>query len=335
MKMPKFYVGKRSSVETAVKNKVFVYPAYVYIRDERLFAFIDKDGSILPVKGDNKTQVVRVDELPSISEADTEVLYICDDIVYTFDGEEYHSAYKDHTAEIEALTAELKEVANKVTVLKTETEEINKTLATHEQLFTRKDYEVVKVPTGTLVDYFNKEIRIMIPADTDFATEENASTTGTDGIFYIETRFYAPEGAVGFRTDVNKIAENEPIKKFNGLYAGTDECGRNYYIIYQPVAYYDTKSKSWVYYGAKSTTAHYVGWLQISEWYDADGKMFVSDAIKINLSNEECHSAIEPYYISEMKTNVEKIPELQEKVETLENTVEEIKENYTVKFIEF
>lgn len=129
MKMPKFYVGKRKSVEEAVKNRIFSYPGYVYIRDEGYYAFIDKDGSLLTIKGDNKIQVLCVDKLPSITEGDVEVLYICDSIVYTFDGSDYHPAYKDHTAEIDAILERLTTVeetnvglTNRVTSLETSVE---------------------------------------------------------------------------------------------------------------------------------------------------------------------------------------------------------------------
>jgi len=74
-----------------------------------------------------------------------------------------------------------------------------------------------------------------------------------------------------------------------------------------------------------------MGWYYSVEWYNADGVVIASDCIRINLSNEDCHSVIEPYYVGKITEMAEKITaleakdtELEEKVTTLEETVAEI-----------
>lgn len=87
----------------------------------------------------------------------------------------------------------------------------------------------------------------------------------------------------------------------NNSYAGIDEYGRKYSIIWLPVAY--RNNNEWHYYGEKSTANKYIGFHYSVEWYDAAGVRIGSDVIKINLSNENCHNVIEPYYIANVVKN--------------------------------
>ena len=161
-------------------------------------------------------------------------------------------------------------------------------------------YEVCCKPTGTLVDYNDKEIRIMIPADTDFTTQKNA-VDGVSNMFYVENRIYAPDDAIRYRVNFGGTVTEGAVEDFAGL---TDDYGRIYLMVPLPVAYYDTTSSVWVYYGANSTTNHYIGWDQIVDWYDADGVMIGSDCIRINLSNEDCYSVVESYYMGNVVKEV-------------------------------
>ena len=62
---------------------------------------------------------------------------------------------------------------------------------------------------------------------------------------------------------------------------------------------------TWTYYGANSTYDKLIGWNYCVEWYNADGVCVASDLIRINLSNEDIHAAIEPYYMSKYVTTDE------------------------------
>ena len=157
-------------------------------------------------------------------------------------------------------------------------------------------YEVVHKPTGTLVDYRDKEIRIMCPADTKFSVQNSGEGADTNK-FYIGFKAYAPVGAVGFKEDTAEIIADDTMHTFEGNdFAGIDAYGRKYSIIWLPVA--ALVDGTWAYYGAKSSTSKYVGWYYSVEWYDADGGKIATDCIRINLSNEACHSAIEPFYMA-------------------------------------
>ena len=159
--------------------------------------------------------------------------------------------------------------------------------------YVSKKYEIAKAPIGTLVDYFDKEIRVMVPEATDFANLNNA-IFGDENTRYIECRIYAPEGAVGYKVDFSgKFAEGK-VEDFANT---VDEHGRAYFATVPPIAGYDAQSAAWVYYGASSTTSHYVGWDLKTYWYDENGVMIESDSIRINLSNEDCHFEVKPYYV--------------------------------------
>lgn len=170
-----------------------------------------------------------------------------------------------------------------------------------------KKYEIVSTPAGTLVDYRDREIRVMCPADTTW-TKQAVGPTGNANMYYMGFKAYAPTGAVGFKEGDQGVIEDEYFD-FTGDFAGTDEFGRNYSICWLALASYDEASDTWTYFGKNSSTSKYVGWTYVVEWYDADGVIIASDSIRINLSNESCHNTVEPYYVGNMMTEIESIVE--------------------------
>lgn len=157
-----------------------------------------------------------------------------------------------------------------------------------------ENYVVSHKPDGTLVDYRDKEIRVMIPNGTQFEIQ-NSGAGADKNAYYIGMKAYAPEEAVSFKEDLAEIISDNEMYYFEGNdFAGTDENGK-YSIVWLPVAKYD--GSTWTYHGANSSESHYVGWYYSVEWYNANGKVIASDCIRINLSNEECHSNIKPFYI--------------------------------------
>ena len=161
-----------------------------------------------------------------------------------------------------------------------------------------KKYEISHKPEGTLVNYRDKEIRVMCPVDTKW-TKQNVGSTGNANMHYMGFKAYAPDGAVSFKEDDKAIIEDQTMYYFeNNDFAGIDENGRKYSIIWLALASYDETSDTWSYFGAKSTTEKYIGWYYSVEWYDIDGVLIESDCIRINLSNENCHASIEPFYMS-------------------------------------
>lgn len=162
----------------------------------------------------------------------------------------------------------------------------------------RVKYEVVYKPEGTLVDYRDKEIRIMCPADTVW-TKQSSGENSNPNMYYIGFRAYAPDDAVSFKETIDKTITDDTMYYFeNNDFAGIDEYDRKYSIVWLPVAVYDETTGTWTYYGTSSSADKYIGWYYSVEWYDTNGVVIESDCVRISLSNESCHTSIEPSYMT-------------------------------------
>lgn len=180
-----------------------------------------------------------------------------------------------------------------------------------------KKYEISHKPEGTLVNYGEKEIRVMCPVGTVF-TKQSVGSTGNPNMYYMGFKAYAPEGAVSFKEGDKGVIVDEMFT-FDDDFAGTDEFGRNYSIVWLALASYDEKTDTWNYYGKNSTKSKYIGWTYCVEWYNEDGIVIESDSIRINLSNEECHSAVEPYYVGDIIKTVD--TKIEEKILEVESAI--------------
>lgn len=181
--------------------------------------------------------------------------------------------------------------------------QINKTEEKLKVVSVAKKYEIAYKPVGTLVDYRDKEIRVMCPADTQWV-QQTVGTNGNANMYYMGFKAYAPEGAVSFKEDDQfEIADQTMYYFENNDFAGIDAYGRKYSIVWLALAQYDEATQAWSYFGEKSTTSKYIGWYYSVEWYGADGKIINADTIRINLSNENCHKNIEPYYMANINVN--------------------------------
>lgn len=165
------------------------------------------------------------------------------------------------------------------------------------------DYEISHKPDGTLVNYTDEEVRVMCPADTQWSQQESGE--GADAnMYYIGFKAYAPgDDIVSFKEDLAEIISDTTMYYFeDNEFAGVDEYGRKYSIVWLPVAAYSDESGEWTYYGTMSSAEKYIGWYYTVEWYNADGLKVATDTVRINLSNEDCHTNIDPYYLGEVKT---------------------------------
>lgn len=181
-----------------------------------------------------------------------------------------------------------------------------------------KKYEIDDVPVGTLVSYREDEIRVMAPADSAW-TKQAVGVGGDANCYYMTFKTYAPsDDAVGYIEHLGDKVDEEILTSFS-----TDEYGRRYQPTWLSLAKYDEATDTWTYYGSSSTPGHYTGWDYQIDWYNADNVMIASDSIRINLSNEDCHSDVKPYYVTEMMTEVETL--IEEKI-TEVNTAYEIVE---------
>lgn len=216
---------------------------------------------------------------------------------------------KADLSEVEAglveVNAEVDAVGAKVDGLDSEVEGLDAKVATKadnaevEVSYEKVKYEITSKPVGTLVNYGDREIRVMCPANTEWA-KQNVGTNGNANMYYIGFKAYAPsDDIVSFKEDLAGVINDQTMYYFeDNEFAGVDEFGRKYSIVWLPVAAYDSESSTWTYYGKNSTTSKYIGWTYVVEWYNADGLVVASGSIRVNLSNEECHSSVEPYYVN-------------------------------------
>lgn len=346
--MPIFGAGNYQNILNAISKGTISYPAWMYCRDRQMLGFVEPDGSFVLMKGDNKKSVEYVNELPEIG--DTDILYISAGIAYTYDGEKFNQLGKDYSEELTALDSKVTTIEGKVKALEdiahqvVDTSELEGRIETLEKtieeievcscdgLYETIKYEVSYKPVGTLVDYREKEIRIMC-SDDKFELQQSGENADANK-YYIGIKAYAPsEDIVGFKEAIDKTISDDTMYYFeNNEFAGVNADGRKYSIIWLPVAIFE--NNVWTYYGDNSSIEHYVGWYYSVEWYDANGVVVASDCIKINLSNKACHYAVEPYYILEVKAEVEALKEsnadVVEKLSTITDQVIEIEERVEI-----
>lgn len=154
-----------------------------------------------------------------------------------------------------------------------------------------KKFEITSVPVGTLVDYRDKEIRIMCPENSVW-TKQTVGVGGDANTYYVTFKTYVyDDNIVGYKEHLNDKVDDEILTDLK-----TDEYGRRYQPTWLGVAKYDETTDTWTYYGANSTENKFIGWNYQIDFYDVNNKMIASDSVRINLSNEDCHSSIKPYY---------------------------------------
>ena len=208
-----------------------------------------------------------------------------------------------------ATKANAEEVNTKIGEIETALDNVVNASHTHEKI----KYEITDVPVGTLVDYGDKEVRVMCPKDSVF-TKQAVGAGGDANSYYMTFKTYAPnDNVVGYIEHMGNQVDAEILTDFK-----TDKYGRRYQPTWLALAKYDEANDAWTYYGANSTKDKYIGWDYRIDWFDANGVMIASDCIRINLSNEECHSSIKPYYgaseTEEIEAKVEEVVE--EKMDT-------------------
>lgn len=183
------------------------------------------------------------------------------------------------------------------------------------------EYEVFDKPVGTLVDYRDKEIRILCPSTTEWVLRPSGETADQSK-YYLGFKAYAPSSdVVSFKESMDTTITDDTMYYFeDNDFAGIDAYGRKFSTIWLPVATYDLSTDTWTYHGAVSTEENYRGWYYRVDWYNASGVVIASDLIRINLSNEDCHYAISDAVLTDFVTEDE-MNTLSEKVTNLENHI--------------
>lgn len=178
-------------------------------------------------------------------------------------------------------------------------------------------YEIADAPVGTLVKISENEIRICCPHNAEYHLQ-NVGVGGDSNTYYVTFKTYVyDDNAVGYKEHLGGSVDAEVLTDFK-----TDEYGRRYQPTWLGVAKYDEATDTWSYYGANSNENKMIGWDYQLDLFDANGVMIDSDSIRINLSNENCHSIIEPYYVGKMMKKVETI--VDEKIKEVESSYEVI-----------
>lgn len=293
--------GMLENIDTALANGVVDAYDILFVKDvegKPYVGWIDKDGNKVIVQ--DKEQIVRVDELPTTN-GDENVVYIYNNECYIWNGSQCVSTCKP--ADLTELEAEMatkasaKEVNAKFDEIETVLDDVTNVSYTHEKI----KYEITDVPIGTLVDYRDEEIRIMCKSDAEF-TKQSVGAGGDANSYYCTFKTYVPnDDVVGYIEHLNGQVDNEVLTDLK-----TDKYGRRYQPTWLALAKYDDTTGTWTYYGDSSSTNKYIGYDYQIDWYNADGVMIASDSIRINLSNAECHSSIEPYYVGKMMSEVDK-----------------------------
>lgn len=200
-----------------------------------------------------------------------------------------------------ATKANAKEVNAKIDEIETALDDVANASYTHEKI----KYEIADVPVGTLTNYRDGEIRICCPNDAEYHLQ-SVGSGGDAHTYYVTFKTYVyDDNIVGYKEHLNDKADAEILTDLK-----TDKYGRRFQPTWLGIAKYDESTNTWTYDGANSTTDKMIGWDYQIDWFDANGVMVASDCVRINLSNEECHSSIKPYYgVSETEEVDTKIDE--------------------------
>lgn len=181
-------------------------------------------------------------------------------------------------------------------------------------VYQARKFEIDDAPVGTLVNYREDEIRIMCPKDTMY-TKQTVGAGGDSNTYYVTFKTYAPsKAAVGYIEKLGDYTDPEILTDIK-----VDQYGRRYQPTWLGIAKFDETTGTWAYYGDKSSSDKMIGWDYRIDWYNSDDIKIHSDSIRINLSNEDCHTGVASASVQAVVTEVESVKE----------TVEEIKQAYS------
>lgn len=308
--------GSEAGVDQAIADgKIDAYD--ILFLDEGKIGWIKKDGTKFILE--DRDQIVHVSELPAVG--DEKTIYIYEGKFYYWNGVEFDSP---DTGVDEAVVESKVDEAFASAMAYTD-----KQMKTAMSEHIAKKYEIADAPLGTLVNYGEREIRIMCPKDSQW-NKQNVGAGGDANCYYVTFKTYAPsDDVVGYIEHLGDQVDSEILTDI-----AVDANGRRYQPTWLAVARYDESTDSWTYYGVSSSSEKYIGWDYQIDWYNADGVMVASDAIRLNLTNEGCHSTIKPYYVSAMPTFEEVDVKLEDTLKTANTYTDEkislLEQAYTI-----
>ena len=163
-------------------------------------------------------------------------------------------------------------------------------------LYESQKYEFVGLLDGARVDVNGKELRVMFDKNTKWVKPVGEAGNRDNNKYYFGIRFFAPSDTVtGFKESDKEKITDEPLDGFDGDFAGTDQYGRKYSVVWFPAAEYHADGDNWTYLGDQSVAGYCVGWYHTIEWYNAEERCVGSETVRINLTNEECHNSLKSW----------------------------------------
>lgn len=299
----KHVFGNRVNLEAAIQaGKVDSFDI-LFLYDENgkaIIGWLNRDGEPAFLENESRECVIEVDALPEVGEVGK--IYLYNEDGHFWNGEKFINLCKP--TDVTELNASIKALEDLVATNAQEAkayadEKVAEVAEKSEALYEKIKYEVSDTPVGTLVNYSEKEIRVMCPSDAVF-NKQNVGAGGDANCYYMTFKTYAPNNeVVGYIEHLGEQVDGEILTDLK-----TDEYGRKYQPTWLAIAKYDDAT-SWTYYGKNSSKDHYIGWDYQIDWYDANNVKVASDSIRINLSNEECHSVIEPYYVQNVAKEID------------------------------
>ena len=252
--------------------------------------WVEKDGTPIILREEEK--IVPVDVLPEVGE--TGKIYIYGSDGYFWNGTEFINLCRP--TDVSVFETEHSKLRVELDTFKeTVSDELEKKVSVAEAkaVYQSIKYEISDAPEGTLISYRENEIRVMCPKDSEFS-KQSVGAGGDANSYYVTLKTYAPsDDIVGYIEHLGGQSDSEVLTDLK-----TDSYGRKYQPTWLAVAKYDEVTDTWNYYGNSSSSEKMIGWDYQIDWYNADGKIIASDAIRINLSNESCHFTSEPYYMN-------------------------------------
>lgn len=166
--------------------------------------------------------------------------------------------------------------------------------------YVARKYDISGTPEGTLVDYRDHEIRIMVPQGAEFK-KQSVGTGGDANTYYMTFKTCCPNNdVVGYVETINGKADDNILTDLK-----TDEFGRKYQPTWLGLASFNESTNAWSYYGTSSSVDKMIGWDYRIDWYNSENKVIATDSVRINLSNESCHNINKPYYMTNYATSEE------------------------------
>jgi len=281
--------GSQADIATAIEKGVVDAYDVLFLKEGKI-GWLDGNGELIMLQEQPK-EILFVEELPE--QGEEKIAYVFGGKFYFWNGKEFVPSATD--CGVTEVLVDEKIATAKEEATNSAVNTANAYTDKQSEIVEKIKFEITSKPVGTLVNYSEKEIRVMCPENTVWV-KQNVGSTGNANMYYMGFKAYAPENAYSFKEGDRGVIVDEMLYFENNDFAGVDEYGRKYSIVWLALANYDESTDTWTYYGSLSSAEKYIGWDYVVDWYDADGIKIASDSIRINLSNENCHTTKEPYY---------------------------------------